>query len=706
MKTKFIIPFLAITLLFSNSVSSNTVPNNDPEKDRVIVYVLKNILSRYHYVQKNLNDDFSEHVYNTFIDGLDPSKRYFTQEDLKEFSQYKYQIDNQLRESNIDFYKLVYQRFLEKMESGKKTYRSLLKQPFNYKKKETIDIDYDKVPYAKNETELINYWRKQLKLSILSNIEDAENQQNEKAKKDKSFKKKSFKELETEARKKVLKNMDDLYMRIGELENSDWYSTFLNSVVSGFDPHTTYMSPRIKTRFDQEMSGKLEGIGARLQKKGIYTHIVELISGGPAWKQGELEADDIILKVAQGDEEPLDIVGMRLDDAIKFIKGKKGTEVRLTVKKKIDGSIKVIPIIRDVVELEETFVKSSIVEKNGKKYGIINLPRFYIDFNDLSRRDAAKDMEKEIERLKEEDVQGLIVDLRDNGGGSLKTAIEIGGLFINKGPIVQVKYRGEDPLVKVDTDPKIQWEGPLVVMVNEFSASASEIFAAAMQDYKRGVIIGGKQTYGKGTVQNVLPINRFYEQYPNDLGALKMTIQKFYRINGGSTQIEGVYSDISLPTRYSYMDFGERDLDGALPWDKVQQAKYTATNSYSNFADVVYNSKQRVVNNEKFNRINDYAKWLKKNQEERVYSLNYEAFKEESKAKTKEGEQFKDIFKFDSHLTFVSPKYELNLFKKDTVLEEKRVAWHKNLQKDIYVNEALNVLSELKMNNNHVAVKH
>ena len=705
MKTKFIIPFLAITLLFSNSVSSNTLPNNDPEKDRVIVYVLKNILSRYHYVQKKLNDDFSEYVYTTFIDGLDPSKRYFTQEDLKEFSQYKYQIDNQLKESNIDFYKLVYKRFLEKMESGKKTYRSLLKQPFNYKKKEVIDVDYDKVTYAKNQTELINYWRKQLKLSILSDIEDAENQQNEKFKKDKTFKKKSFKELESEARKKVLKNMDDLYMRIGELENSDWYSTFLNSVVSGFDPHTTYMSPRIKTRFDQEMSGKLEGIGARLQKKGIYTHVVELISGGPAWKQGELEADDIILKVAQGDEEPLDIVGMRLDDAIKFIKGKKGTEVRLTVKKKIDGSIKTIPIIRDVVELDETFVKSSIVEKDGEKYGVIDLPRFYIDFNDLSRRDAAKDMEKEIERLKSENVKGLIVDLRDNGGGSLKTAIEIGGLFIEKGPIVQVKYRDEDPLVKNDTDSKIQWNGPLVVMVNEFSASASEIFAAAMQDYNRGVIIGGKQTYGKGTVQNVLPINRFYEKYPSDLGALKMTIQKFYRINGGSTQIEGVYSDISLPSRYSYMKFGERDLDGALPWDKVQQASYTSTKSYSNFANAIYNSQQRVLNNQKFKEINEYAKWLKKNQEERIFSLKYSAFKKENEKKIKEGEQFKDIFKFDSNLTFKSPKYELNLFSKDTVLKEKRVVWHKILKKDIYLNEALNVLSELKMNKNYAIVK-
>ncbi|MCD8401776.1 carboxy terminal-processing peptidase [Tenacibaculum finnmarkense] len=709
MKKKFIIPFLAVIVFFSNTIYSNTTSdknhNKDPEKDRVIVYVLKNILSRYHYVQKELNDEFSEYVYTSFIDGLDPNKRYFTQEDLIEFSQFKYQIDDQLRNTEIHFYKLVYNRFLEKLTAAKNNYRALLAQPFNYKKNEVINVDYEKIPFAKNESELVDYWRKQLKLSILSRIEDADDTQNKKAKKDKKLKLKKFYQLEIEARKEVLKNMNELYERIDELENSDWYSTFLNSVVSGFDPHTTYMSPRIKSRFDQEMSGKLEGIGARLQKKGMYTHIVELISGGPAWKQGELEPEDIILKVAQGDAEPLDIVGMRLDDAIKFIKGKKGTEVRLTVKKKIDGSTQIIPIIRDVVELDETFVKSSIVEKNGQKYGVIDLPRFYIDFNDLSRRDAAKDMEQEIERLKSENVKGIIVDLRDNGGGSLKTAIEIGGLFIKKGPIVQVKYRGEDPLIKNDTDSKIQWNGPLVVMVNEFSASASEIFAAAMQDYKRGVIIGGKQTYGKGTVQNVMPINRFYEKYPSDLGALKMTIQKFYRINGGSTQIEGVYSDISLPTRYSYMKFGERDLDGALPWDKVLQADYNPTNSYSNFNDAVYNSKQRVLENERFNKINKYAKWLKKNQEERIYSLKYSTFKKESTKKIKEGELFKDIFKFDSNLTFNSPKYEINLFTKDTVLKEKRVVWHKNLKKDIYLNEALNVLSELKMNQNYTLVK-
>ncbi|MGG8496243.1 carboxy terminal-processing peptidase [Tenacibaculum sp. TC6] len=707
MKTKYIIHFLTAAILFTNVATASVYKNQkeDPDKDRIIVYVLKNILSRYHYVQKDLDDNFSEHVYNTFIDGLDPSKRYFTQNDLKEFSQYKYLIDDQIRESNIDFYKLVYGRFLEKLKKAKTTYRTLLKKPFNYNKNEIIDVDYEKIPFAKNEDELLDYWRKQLKLSIISRIESAESDQAEKAEKDKTFKKKSFTELEKEARTKVLENMDDLYVRIDELENSDWYSTFLNSIVTGFDPHTSYMSPKIKSRFDQDMSGKLEGIGARLQKKGMYTHIVELISGGPAWKQGELEAGDIILKVAQGDAEPLDIVGMRLDDAIKFIKGNKGTEVKLTVKK-IDGSTKVISIIRDVVELEETFVKSSIVEKNGKKYGIINLPKFYIDFSDLDSRDAAKDMEKEIERLKAENVSGLIVDLRDNGGGSLKTAIEIGGLFIDKGPIVQVKYRGEEPLVKNDTDEKIQWDGPLVVMVNEFSASASEIFAAAMQDYKRAVIIGGKQTYGKGTVQNILPINRFYEQYPTDLGALKMTIQKFYRINGGSTQKEGVYSDISLPSRYSYMEFGERDLDGALPWDKVKQASYTPKNSYSNFADVVYNSNQRVLNDQRFQKINEYAKWLKSNQDDNILSLDYREFKKESIRREEEVKKFQEVFKFESNLTFNSPKYEYQLFKKDTVLKDKRVAWHKNLKKDIYMNEALNVLSELQMKKEYSIVKH
>ncbi|WP_158840631.1 carboxy terminal-processing peptidase [Polaribacter sp. L3A8] len=709
MKTRYkITTFLLAMLLFANSfqaTASNIDTNSDPEKDKILVYLLRNILTRSHFVVKDINDDFSEYVFNEFIDGLDPNKRYFTQEDIKEFSKFKYDIDNQLLKEDVSFYNLVYDRFSSKIKNAKSYYGDLLKQPFNFNKNETIDVDYEKVPFAKNENELIDYWRKQLKLSTLIRIQDKLEKQKAKVEKDKNFKTKKFGELEKEARLEVLKNMDDLYVRIEELEHEDWFSTFLNTVVGAFDPHTTYMAPSIKERFDQDMSGKLEGIGARLVKKGIYTEIFELVSGGPAWKEGSLEPGDIILEVAQGTEEPLDIVGMRLDDAIKFIKGKKGTEVKLTVKKKLDGSTKVISIIRDVVELEETFVKSSIVEKDGKKFGIIDLPKFYINFEEEDYRDSAKDMEQEIARLKGEGVTGLIVDLRNNGGGSLKTAIEISGLFINEGPIVQVKYRGENPIIKKDIDPKIQWDGAVVVLVNEFSASASEIFAAAMQDYKRAVIMGGNQTYGKGTVQSVLPINQF-TKYDKDLGALKMTIQKFYRINGGSTQIEGVYSDIAMPDRYSYMKFGERDLKGALGWDKVKQAEYVQTSSYQNFSDVIYNSKQRIATDSKFKLINEYAKWLKKKQDDTSYTLNYKLFEKENVANEKDAEKFKAVFDYKSDLNFTSPEYEQSLFKKDTVLADKRLAWHKNLSKDVYVFEALNVLSELKLNPNNKLVKH
>ena len=708
-KFKFSTVFLALALLVNSfaatALDKSTNIDPDPEKDKVLILVLKNILTRGHFVVKDMNDDFSEQVFTSFLDGLDPSKRYFTQEDLKEFSQYKYEIDNQLLQDDLTFYNLVYSRFLAKVKNAKSYYGALLEQPFNFKKNETIDLDYEEVPFAKNDIGLIDFWRKQLKLQTLGRIQEETELQKEKVKKDKKFKLKSFDTLEKEARAEVLKNMDELYIRIEELEHDDWFSTFLNSVVGAFDPHTTYMAPRTKERFDQSMSGKLEGIGARLQKKGIYTHIFELVSGGPAWKQGALEPGDIILKVAQADNEPLDIVGMRLDDAIKFIKGKKGTEVRLTVKKKLDGSVKIISIIRDVVQLDETFVKSSIVEKDGKKYAIIDLPSFYIDFQDQASRDSAKDMEKEIERLKTENVSGLIVDLRNNGGGSLKTAIEISGLFIDKGPIVQVKYRGENPIVKKDLDPQIQWDGSLVILVNEFSASASEIFAAAMQDYKRAIILGGNQTYGKGTVQNILPINQFYPNYENDLGYLKMTIQKFYRVNGGSTQKEGVYSDIAMPSRYSYMKVGERDLDGALAWDKVPQATYSKTNSYANFADVVYNSKQRIASNTNFKLVNEYAKWLKKNQDENSYSLNYTKFFKESEVREQEAEKFKSVFEYKSDLTYSSPKYEQSLFKDNKDLADKRMAWHKNLSKDMYISEALNVLSELKLKDKTTIVK-
>jgi carboxyl-terminal processing protease len=707
MKTKLLISFLSFFLLVSSISFANPTDNKnpDPEKDKVLISVLNYMLTRGHYVQKELNDEFSEMVFNNFIDGLDPSKRYFTKNDLKEFSKYKFQIDNQLKESDIAFYSLVYGRFLDKIKNAKNYYGAILKKPFNYKKDEIIDLDYKKIAYASSEKELLNFWRKQLKLQTIDRIQEQENLDEEKFKKDKSYKKRSFSVLEKKARAEVMTSMENLYIRIDELEHRDWFSTFLNSIVAAFGPHTTYMPPNIKESFDQDMSGKLEGIGARLQKKGIYTHIVELVSGGPAWKQGELEEGDIILKVAQENKEPLDIVGMRLDDAIKFIKGPKDTKVLLTVKKKIDGTTQVITITRDIVQLDETFVKSSVVEKDGKKYGVIDLPKFYINFDDRNFRDSAKDMEKEIERLKEENVEGLLIDLRNNGGGSLDTAIKIAGLFVDKGPVVQIKYRNEAPVVREDIDTKIQWTGSLVLLVNELSASASEIFAAAMQDYNRAVILGGNQTYGKGTVQNILPINKFYPNYDQDLGYLKMTIQKFYRINGGSTQVEGVYSDIAMPTRFSYMKYGERDLEGALPWDKVPQASYTQVNSYSNFSDVVTTSIERINKDPKFQLIDEYAKWLKKEQDDSSYSLNYKQYQKELKQREDFAKKFKSVFKYQSGLAFNSPSYEIPLFKENIDLKEKRNAWHKNLSKDLYISEALNVLSQLKLASKQEIVK-
>lgn len=698
-KLRILLPILIAVSIFT---SFKKVEKTDP-KDKVLITILNYVLTQWHYHPHEINDSFSENVYTKFLERLDPSKRYFIQADIDEFSKYKFDIDDQIKKENLSFFNLVYERFKQRTEESKTYYKDILANKFDFNTDEYLDVDYDKKAYSKNQNEIIVNWNKQLKFSTLSRLYDKENDENDKFKEDNTYKKKSFNELEIEARETTLTNMDEYYMRLDELTESDWFSTYINCISEEFDPHTTYFDPVAKKGFDQDISGKLEGIGARLQKKNDYTKVSELVSGGPAWKQGELEAEDIILKVGQGDEEPLDIVGMRLTDAIQYIKGKKGTEVRLTVKK-VDGSIKVISIIRDIVELDETFVKSSVVKKDGKTFGVIDLPKFYIDFDEENYRNSTKDMAQEIERLKNENIEGLIIDLRNNGGGSLTTAVDISGLFINKGPIVQVKYRDKAADVKADKDPKIQWDGPLVILVNEFSASASEIFAAAMQDYKRAVIIGGKQTYGKGTVQSVLDLNR-YHNLNEDIGALKMTIQKFYRINGGSTQLEGVHSDIMLPSRYSYMEIGERDLENPLKYDKVPAATYSLWNNYENFNEVINNSKKRIATNKYFKLIDENAKWLKKAQDDSVIYLNYEAYKKDLEFHKNESAKFNDIKNYTTNLTFTSPNYELSILEADKDLEVKRETWHKNLKKDIYVAEALNVLENLKMKPQYHLVK-
>ena len=455
------------------------------------------------------------------------------------------------------------------------------------------------------------------------------------------------------------------------------------------------MAPDIKEGFDRDMSGKFEGIGAQLQKKTDGIAITNVILGGPVWKGKLLEVGDQILKVGQGAAEPVDVVGMRLDDAVKLIKGPKGTEVRLTVKR-VDGTIEVVPIIRDVVEIEETYAKSAVITANGKRYGLINLPKFYIDFEDVNRRNAATDVALEIEKLKKENIDGLIVDLRTNGGGSLKTVVDIGGLFIPKGPIVQVKSSRGSRDVLSDNDPKTQWDGSLVILTNELSASASEILAAAMQDYKRAIIIGGKQTFGKGTVQSFVDLNEFLRQNNyGDLGALKITIQKFYRINGGSTQLKGVESDIVVPDKYKYIDIGERDMPNAMPWDKIEAAKFIPWTNNANFEKAIENSKKRIAENAYLKLIDENAQYVKQQQKENVFPLNYEAYKKVIEKNEEQAKKFKAISDYKSDLKFSSVASDEAKIKTSEDLKLRRDRWHESLQKDVYIDEAVKVLEDL-----------
>ncbi len=718
---KLLMIIVLISVALWSFMPKQTVDAN-PDKDKLLLELLTFVIERGHYNPAPIDDKFSKGVYKDYIEALDPSKRFFLQSDIDEFSRYETLIDDQILSRDLSFFDLTYNRLMQRMVESKEFYKDVLARPIDYTVNETFNTDYEKLPFAKTGEELKEKWRKQIKLSTLSSLTDRLELQEKKklgikdVKKEagltpvqndiiasdepeaKDVKPKTFAQLEQETRETSLKSLTEYFSFVDDLDRNDWFSVYINAISARFDPHTNYLAPDEKDRFDVSMSGKLEGIGARLQKKNDYTEVSELISGGPAWRGKDLEAGDVILKVAQGNKEAVDIIGMHLDDVVKKIKGPKGTEVRLTVKK-VDGSIKVVSIVRDIVEIEETYAKTSIVTKNGIKYGIIYLPKFYIDFENEDSRDAGKDVALEVERLKKEGVSGIIMDVRDDGGGSLKTVVDIAGLFIDEGPIVQIKSAGAKKEILFDKDKKIQWDGPLVVMVNSFSASASEILAAAIQDYHRGVIIGSKQTYGKGTVQNVIDLNQFVRGNSlGDLGALKTTTQKFYRINGGSTQLEGVASDVAMPDRYAYLKMGERDIDNAMPFDRIDPAKYNVWTKQSNFDQAIANSKKRIENNSKFKLIEENAKWIDDRSKESTYSLELDKFKTEQKKIEEIAKKYKAISDYNNSLNFLSLPYEIAAMKSDAALREKRDRWHESLGKDIYVEEAINILDDLQDN--------
>ncbi len=698
MKKNFkLITFIVVISLAFLGFKTYNKPQETPmnEKDKTLIEILTYVLERTHYEPKALNDQLSEAMYKDFLEQVDYLKRYFLQSDIEEFDKYKLELDDSIKNKDLTFFNLVYTRLMERIQEAKLFHLDLLKKPFDYNINDTYSTDFKTTSYAKNKTELIEKWRKHFQWAVISSISENEKIEAAKVKEDPKYKAKSFDVLEKEARKNAEKNQKEYFDYMDkEVEKSDYFNNFINAFTMQFDPHTNYMAPQAKEKFDTSISGKFEGIGAMLRKENDYTKITDLVIGGPAWKGKELEPGDIIIRVAQGNLPAEEIVGLKLDKVVKKIKGAKGTEVKLTVKK-VDGSIKVISIIRDMIETEETYAKSNIIEKEGKKYGIIYLPKFYIDFEDINNRDAAKDVKIEIENLKKEGISGLIMDVRDNGGGSLKTVVDIAGYFIEKGPIVQIKTNNNKKEVLSDTDSKVLWDGPLVVMVNNFSASASEILAAAIQDYERGVIIGSKQTHGKGTVQNVYDLNQIMRgSNLGDMGALKITTQKFYRINGGSTQLEGVKPDVVMPDRYTEVEIGEKDIPNAMPWSKIDKSNYTVWN-ISNLKETIAKSNTRVTNNPIFKSIEENAKWLKELSDDNTIYLNLKKYKVEIEKLEESNKKFKKLLEYKNNLTFdILPK-EKELMDKDEAYKLKKERWIEEMNKDIYLDEAISVLNDL-----------
>jgi carboxyl-terminal processing protease len=676
----------AFCFLILTGSSSKLV--DKPDKDKLLIEVITYVMERGHYDPKDINDDFSEHVFNSYIEGIDGQRRFFLQSDINNFRRFKSEIDDQIRMSDISFFNLTYDRLMARMSQVKSFYSELLDEPFNLK--------FEEIPYAKTLNGLKDLWRKRFKLSTLEYFSDLVDQEDFEIEKDSTYQVKSIIVMEEEARSKTKENIENYFDVFDDIERKDWFSIYINTITLEFDPHSNYFAPDDKERFDQNISGKFEGIGARLQKKDQEVKIVEVIVGGPVWKAKALEVGDVILKVAQKDEDPLEIGPMRLNDAVKLIKGPKGTQVFLTVKR-VSGVIEEVIINRDVVELEESYAKSSIIKKNGKSYGFIELPKFYIDFKDQNSRNAASDIKKELEILKKKNVSGVIMDLRNNGGGSLKTVVDITGFFIDEGPVVQVKSTGGKKDILYDEDPSVVWDGSLVIMVNKFSASASEILAAALQDYKRAIILGSKQTFGKGTVQNVIDLNRIISGGTHgDLGAVKLTTDKFYRINGGSTQLEGVKSDIIVKNQYSYIEMGEKDQDNPLAWDSIEPASYRQWSNQINYDYAISQSAKRLKDNPYIQLLEKQARGIENQQDDFTYTLNYQDYLNEQEANRKISEKFIELKDYKSELTFEwTPEAGVD---QDEVVKERKSRWIESLQQDFYIDEAVSILEDLNIN--------
>ncbi len=681
-------------------------PKDDDEKMQTIMVSVKNTLSYLHYSPKPINDAYSQDVYKHFFEMTDPAKRYFLQSDMDEFAKHQTKLDDYLNKGDLTFFKLTNSRMMQRIDEIDKMTKDILSKPVNLDEDEELVLEPKLKKTPANQQELYNEWKKYIKYNILQEIETLNTkEETQKKKKDSVIAHKLKDTIKVEVltpEQKKIKATDevrdlisDSFRRIKLVKQTDWFSRYMNAYTEVFDPHTNYFSPKDKDEFDSSFKGKIIGIGAIIQEKRGYLYLGPLTIGAPAWKSKQLSEGDKILKVRSlPDQEPVNVVGMLADEAVRLIRGGKGTKVTLTVEKK-DKSIREVTMIREEVTIEDTFARSIVVTaSNGKKYGFINLPSFNADFEDAKGRNASDDIKAELIKLKEQGINGVILDLRYNGGGSLTEVGDIMSLFMNEGPYVQVKDGdGKINTLRNKANAPI-WTGPLLIMQNEFSASASEILAGQMQDYGRAVVFGSPQSFGKGTVQTFVDLNRFLNT-SDDFGALKLTIQKFYRVTGESTQRKGIQSDIVAKDVLTYAEVGERYDDYALAWDKIPTTNFQKLNTL-NIPALAKTSSARLAANKNYQLQLESAQWKEALDKEETITLNQAKFNELMKTRKAQIKKFEGMEKFKNGLNFSLYKNEIEREKTDEAFKKKTENWMKNLQRDVYLQEAVNIISEMK----------
>ncbi len=680
-------------LYFFNQPKTKDIGN---DKEALILQGLMQTIEYVHYAPKKVDDELSKHIYKTYLDRLDGYKRYFTQKDLDQLKKYELTIDDQINGLSFEFFNTSLPLLDEGMKKAETYFNEAINASINFNKGDMYETDPDKMTFAKNDGDLKDKWKQIIQWEVTTKWVQNIESQKEKGNKDGN---KTDEELKADAIKDVKKRYVDFFERMKKLRRSDRMEAYLGTIANYFDPHTDYFSPKEKQDFDINMGGKLEGIGARLQTDGDYTKVFNIVVGGPAWKTKKLEDNDIIMKVTQKGQEPVDITGMRVDDVVQLVRGKKGTVVILTVKKK-DNSIVDIAIERDEVQLDDSKAKSVILNMPGKvqNIGYINLPKFYSTFED-GGNSCAEDVATEIKKLKAQNVNGIILDLRNNSGGSLNDVVQMSGLFIEEGPIVQVKDRSGRPSLHNDKDDSVLYSGPLVIMVNQYSASASEIIAAAMQDYNRAIIVGSTSTFGKGTVQRFFDLDRGINGY-NDLkplGNVKMTTQKFYRVNGGSTQLKGVIPDIVYPDIYHYIETGEKEYDNPLEWSEIAPVKYGQhVVVLENKQKLVDNSKERVGQSKDFNLILERALKLKEERDQSKYPLKLNSYREMVEKREEDGKKYENLLKNDIlGLEIINLKDDMPKINMDESNKAKNEEFVKDLRKDIYLEETMYVIRDM-----------